>query len=226
MRTTLLLALASLTACDASAPALDGGPIDAGPVDCNLDVACPSGAPVWGGPCEGALTCVFATQCGPGTDDLYECVAGQWTLTMPGFCAGGGPPLAEDCSAPLLTALPGASAWISADRAGAPAIADGELVEVAYGAQGLAMLPLRVHVDAETPPPCVRITTTLGLEGVPGAPATHDVRLRCGSSLRIQDVLPELPCEEREYAVTIDLDVEGVGTITRDVRIMGGGCTG
>lgn len=221
MRTTLLLAMLSLTACDASAPMPD-----AGPIDCNLDVACPAGAPVWGGPCEGVLSCPFVTPCGPGTDDVYECVAGEWTLTVPGACAGGGPPLAESCSAPLTTELPGASVWISADRAGAPAIADGELVEVAYGAQGLAMLPLRVRVDAEVPPPCVRITTTLGLEGMTSAPASHDVRLRCGSSLRIQDILPELPCEEREYAVTIDLEVEGVGTIRREVRIMGGGCTG
>jgi hypothetical protein len=162
--------------------------------------------------------------CGPDVRDVYECVGGTWTLTMPGLCAGAPPPLAESCRSPETATVPGARLWLSRDAAGAPELVDGDLVEIVFGSQGLAMIPYRIHVDAETPPRCAHITVTLGMEGMAGTPVTHDVRLRCGGSLRIQDILAELPCEEREYAIRLEVTVEGVGSVSLELRAMGGGC--
>lgn len=232
LRPASLLCAAVLTACGGVPSGGDAGVRDAGPDEsdssipaCDVDRACPAYPPVWGGPCEGTLSCDFITMCGSDTRDRYECVAGEWTLTMPGACAGGGIPLNESCGDPFTGTLPGARVYLTADRAGAPEIMDGDLVLVAFGAQGLAMLPLRLHVESDTDVACVRMVSTLTLEGMPSAPTTHSVRLRCGSSLRIQDVLPDLPCEEREYAASIDVEVDGAGMLHRDVRLLGGGCT-
>lgn len=218
----LCLLVTSLAACESPpAPAEDA----AVPSSCDPDRACPEGAPVWGGPCEGALTCPYEV-CGPGGDDVYECVDGQWSFTMPG-CVGNSPPLAESCRTPYDGALPGASVRLSGDRAGAPALADGDSVEIAFGAQGLAMVPFRLHlegVDGASAPSCVRVTTTLTLDGTASAPAIQQVRLRCGSSLRIQDILPDLPCDERSYAIGLSVAVDGVGSIHLDLTAMGGMC--
>ena len=100
----------------------------------------------------------------------------------------------------------------------------GDLVEVAFGSQGLAMIPYRIHVDGEPVPACAHVTATLGLETMTSPDAIHDVRLRCGDSLRVQDILPALPCEEREYPVTLDVTLEGVGSVSLTLRAMGGGC--
>lgn len=197
---------------------------DAGPESCDVDRACPEAAPVWGGGCEGTLSCEFPSACGPTAPDTYECITGTWTLTMAAPCAGGSPPLAESCASPSTAAIAGARLWLSADSAGAPELVNGDLVEVAFGAQGLAMIPYRVHVDGIDAPRCVSVSATLSLETMMSTPVAHSVRLRCGDSLRIQDVLPELPCEMREYAVGLDVSVEGVGAVSLDLRAMGGGC--
>lgn len=180
---------------------------------------------MWGGACEGSLRCELEG-CGPGAEDVYECQGGQWTLTVPG-CIGGTPPLAERCETPFAGTLTGARVWIGADRAGAPELRDGDSVEIAFGAQGLAMVPLRIHVDGVDPasvPSCVRATVTLSLDGEASAPSSQPVRLRCGSSLRIQEILPDLPCEFREYAISVDVIVDGVGAVHRDLIAMGGMC--
>lgn len=198
---------------------------DAAVSSCEPDRACPEGAPVWGGACEGTLSCPFEA-CGPGGDDVYECIDGQWTLTMPG-CIGAPPPVAESCQTPFTGSLSGARLWLSADRAGAPELASGGTTEIAFGAQGLAMVPFRVHVDGVDPmsaPSCVTVTTTLTLDGAPSAPSTQAVRLRCGSSLRIQEILPDLPCELRQYAIGVDVEVSGVGSVHLDLTAMGGMC--
>jgi hypothetical protein len=222
-RTALALALAG---CAASPGPADAPlPTDDAPERCDTDTACPYAAPVWGGGCEGILTCRFGSMCGPTSEDVYECVGGTWTLTMPAPCAGAPPPLAESCRTPSTAPIPGARLWLSADSAGAPELSNGDLVDIAFGAQGLAMIPYRVHVEADAPPTCARVTATLTLETVAGTAVVHDVRLRCGDSLRIQDILPgALPCEEREYAVGLDVMVEGVGSVSLDLRAMGGGC--
>lgn len=219
-----MLPFVLLAACAPSASPADGGE-DAGPERCDLDRACPEAAPVWGGGCEGVLSCPYFTMCGPDASDVYECVSGTWTLTMPGACAGAPPPLAESCRSPEPGPFEGSRVWLSADVAGAPELVDGDLVEVAFGSQGLAMIPYRVHVDGDAAPRCAGITATVGLETMTSPPATHAVRLRCGDSLRVQDILPELPCEMREYPVTLEVAVEGVGSVSLDLRAMGGGCT-
>lgn len=208
-----------LIACSGPEPGIDAGM----PVSCDEpDRACPSGAPVWGGPCEGTLSCPYEA-CGPGSDDIYECVGGEWTLTMPVGCAGGSPPQAETCNAPFSGTFSG-RVWISEDRAGAPELEDGATVPVVFGAQGFAMIPYRVHVDGDGAPDCVRIRTTLTLDAMEGVPAPHDVRMRCGATLLVQDILPMLPCELRTYDVSITVEVEGIGSVSRDLAIMGGMC--
>lgn len=220
--TSVLVLSASLLACSGAEPPLP----DASVTSCEPDRACPGGAPVWGGPCEGTLSCAFDA-CGPGSSAIYECVSGAWALTMPAPCIGGSPPLAESCPTPFSGSVDGARVWLSADRAGAPELHDGDTTEIAFGAQGLAMVPFRVHVDGVDPasvPSCVRVTTTLTLDAMSSAPATHPVRLRCGSSLRLQEILPELPCEARSYAVGVDVSIEGVGSVHLDLQAMGGMC--
>lgn len=215
-----------LGACTSAPSAHDAGLADdVGAVSCEADRACPGAAPVWGGACEGTLACPFPSACGPSDPDTYECVSGTWTLTMPAPCAGGSPPLAESCPSPSTAPVPGARLWLSLDAPGAPELVDHDFVEVAFGAQGLAMIPYRVHVDGDGVPACVGVTATLTLDALVGAPATHPVRLRCGDSLRIQDILPELPCEEREYEIGLDVSVEGVGAVSLRVHAMGGGCS-
>lgn len=219
------VALFTITACTAPAPSPEDE--DAGVTSCEPDRACPEGAPVWGGPCEGTLSCPFESSCGPGSDDVYECVEGEWSLTMPAPCAGGSPPLAEHCRTPFSGSLDGARVWLSADSAGAPELHDGDTTEIAFGAQGFAMVPFRVHLDGVDPasaPACVSITTTLTLDEMAGGPSTQQVRLRCGSSLRIQEILPTLPCEMREYAIGVDVAVEGAGSVHLDLTAMGGMC--
>jgi hypothetical protein len=224
MRASLLCVLV-LFGCDGAAPAIDAGPSDAGPppVCDDPDRACPSGAPVWGGPCEGPLMCPYEV-CGPESSDIYECVGGEWTLTMPGGCAGFAPPLAETCSDPFEGTIDGARVWISEDRPGAPEIEDGATIEKIFGGQGLAMVPYRVHIDGADVPSCARVTTVLTLDGTEGGPAPHDVRFRCAETLRVQDILPINPCEMRDYPVTIEVTVEGVGSVTRNLTIAGGMC--
>lgn len=213
----------SLAACTGAAPTPGD---DAGVTSCEPDRACPEGAPVWGGPCEGTLSCPFES-CGGGSNDVYECVDGDWTLTMPAPCAGGSPPLAEHCRTPFSGSLDGARVWLSADAVGAPELHDGDTTEIAFGAQGFAMVPFRVHLDGVDPasaPSCVSVTTTLTLDAMTGSASTQQVRLRCGSSLRIQEILPSLPCEMRAYAIGIDVAVEGVGSVHLDLSAMGGMC--
>jgi hypothetical protein len=143
---------------------------------------------------------------------------------MPAPCAGGSPPIAESCASPSTAAVPGARLWLSVDTAGAPELVNHDTIEFAIGSQGLAMIPYRVHVEGDGAPACASVTTTLRLETMTGAPVTHAVRLRCGDSLRIQDILPDLPCETRDYEVGLDVAVEGVGAVSLTLHAMGGGC--
>lgn len=227
LRACTLLAACLVAGCGTTDP--DPGDDAGPPSSCEPDRACPESAPVWGGPCDGTLECSFVSACGPGSDDVYECVAGQWSLTMPAPCAGGSPPLVETCRTPFTGSLSGARVWLSEDRAGAPELGEGDTIEVAFGSQGLAMVPFRVHVDGVDPasaPGCVRVATSLTLDGapVPPTPSVQAVRLRCGASLRIQEILPDLPCESRDYAIGVDVTVEGVGTVRVDLTAAGGGC--
>lgn len=220
-RLALAFVSLALAACQGAA----GPAEDAGVASCEPDRACPESPPVFGGPCEGALTCRYA-MCGPGGDHVYECQDGEWRLTMPG-CLGGSPPIAESCRTPFAGMLPGARLWLSADAAGAPELTSGGTAEIAFGPQGFAMVPFRIHldgIDPTTAPACVEITTSLTLDGVSGGPVTRNVRLRCGSSLRIQEILPDLPCEFRPYDVGVDVSVTGVGSVHLDLSAMGGMC--
>ncbi|MCZ7681102.1 MAG: hypothetical protein M5U28_20880 [Sandaracinaceae bacterium] len=224
MRTcsTLCLMAISLAACE-SAPA----PVeDAAVASCGDPTARAPRARRCGAAPARASSPARTRPAGPVATTFYECVGGEWTFTIPG-CVGGSPPLAESCRTPFDGALPGARLQLTADRAGAPELVDGDSVEIAFGAQGLAMVPFRIalgDVDETSAPSCVRVTTTLTLEGVASAPSVQQVRLRCGSSLRVQEILPDLPCEERSYAIGVDVAVDGVGSLHLDLTAMGGLC--
>ncbi len=227
-RSTILVAsLVLLAGCTATPAAGDGGaPEDAAPDNCQPDTACPDGAPVWGGPCTGTLSCPYASMCGAGSEDGYTCVDGSWSLTSPAPCAGGMPPLSESCRTPFAGTIDGASIVITEDRAGAPPLVDGDTIELTVGAQGLTMIPYRVRVEGtDVPPTCVSVSALASLEGVSATRTTHAARLRCGGSLRIQDILPDNPCDPRVYAVSIDVTVLGVGQRSVSLMAMGGNCT-
>jgi hypothetical protein len=59
---------------------------------------------------------------------------------------------------------------------------------------------------------------------MPPYAAPQPVTLHCGDSLGIFAVLPD-PCDDREYTVTMMVDVDGIGGTSARLRIMGGGCS-
>ena len=222
----VLLVVTALGGCALSPSTTDAGGVDdAAPEICELDLACAESAPVWGGPCAGALVCAYPASCAAGTEDQYECVGGGWSLTVPAPCRGRTPALTESCLTPFAGTLAGARVVITEDRPGAPPLADGDRVELALGTQGLAMIPYRVRVEGtEAPPTCANVSALVTLEGVSATRATHPARLRCGGSLRIQDILPENPCDPRLYAITLQVTVIGVGEQTVSLMAMGLDC--
>lgn len=210
------------TTGDGGSPTADGGSptSDGGPADCNApDTECPDLPPVTGGPCEGDLSCDY--------DDgsLAQCVDGHWNSYG---CPGCAPPLAEGCRPPFDGTLEGAGVQIgpySPTDAFRP-FTDGERISPVFGAQGGSMVEFQLSVDHATPPSCAAVTANVSLDGVASAPATFPVRLHCGSSLRVLVILPDNPCEERDYAVDLDVEVAGVGSTSVSLVLGGSACPG
>lgn len=221
----VLIAGALLGGCSsAAAPASDAGVMGDGAVALcgEPDRTCPAQTPFTSGPCAGELTCPY------GSEEA-RCVGGLWDV-MPlcdGVPPGGGcaPQLVESCDAPFAGTLAGASVTIGPfgeERA----FTEGETVMPVFGAQGLAMVRLAIHVDGATPPPeCVRARVTITFDGATeGVPFTQDVTLHCGDSLATLELLPDLPCESREYLLGMRVVLDGVGETSASLRMDGGGC--
>src|SRR5690606_21369729 len=63
-----------------------------------------------------------------------------------------------------------------------------------WGPQGGAMIFYRVRLDGEELPSCVSITTMVTPVGISPSQTTRPVRLRCGESLSMYEVLPAGDC--------------------------------
>jgi hypothetical protein len=202
----LLLALGG---CGPAGPGVDAG-ADVPPERCDLDTACPEEAPLAGGPCAGALSCEY-NMCGGGPfTDTYACEGGQWTFVS-SMCLGAPPVLAELCRTPQTTGVEGARIVITPDAAGAPAYTDGQRVELVIGPQGGAMIPYRVRVEGlDATPTCIRATASVTSDGMT-AMDTKQLRLRCGSTLRVYEILPLCPAPG-DHELTLEVTVEGIGT--------------
>lgn len=187
------------------------------------DRVCPATEPFPGSPCEGMLNCDYA-------GGIATCVAGEWTweTLCDGGPIGGGcaPPLVETCPTPFAGTLAGATIEVGPDEPGAfRPFAPGEHLTATYGAQGGAMLAYRLRVSAPSgTPACVGTTTTLTYDAMPPGSVPSAVELHCGQTLRIYAILPDRPCETREYAVTLEVVVDGVGEAVVPLVIDGGLC--
>ena len=71
-------------------------------------------------------------------------------------------------------------------------------------------------------PSCVRVRSRVTFDGE-SVELTRSIRLRCGQSDLVQDILPGLPCEARDYPLHLEVEVEGVPGIREvDVDLRGG----
>lgn len=207
----VVLALA-LCACGAEPdPVID-------PSCARADRACPMAPPFAGAPCEGELSCPYSTVDGDGT---FTCEESRWAGGI--MCLGCGPVLAESCGSPFGGSAP-APVELGVVGGAWSALGDGERVEIEWGAQGFAMVGYRVRVGGDAPPQCVRVVSRVRLDGGEPVQVSRTVALRCGESLKILDILPDLPCSSRDYVVDVEVDVEGVGSSAARLTITGGGC--
>jgi len=216
---TILGALVVLIGCTSALPgAPDAGGGDGGSSVCGEpDRACPAELPFSGAPCEGALSCPYG-----GTYDA-QCSSGAWSVEAlcDGVCL---PPLVEDCDAPFAGTLSGAT--VTLGPAGEQrAFAENEVVAVEHGAQGLSMIRWALHVDGvEVAPECVRARVSFTYEGTPSPEISQPMTLHCGDSYGSLNVLPDRPCEEREYALVMRVAVDGIGEASASLRLMGALC--
>lgn len=208
----LVLATLSLVGCLDSTRMADAG-FDAPPERCDIDTRCPEEAPLSGGPCEdpaGALRCPYYTCGGPPFGDTYVCRDRQWTIET-SMCVGVPPALAELCRAPVTSFDASTRFVITPDAAGAAPYTSGQRVELVVGPQGGAMIPYRVRLEgAEATPTCIRATASVTSDGIT-AMDEKQLRLRCGSTLRVYEILPLCPLPG-EHPVTLEVTVEGLGT--------------
>lgn len=201
-----------LAGCPGSGNTADAG-LDAPPERCDIDTTCPEEAPLSGGPCAGTLSCDYNT-CGGGPfADTYTCASGQWMLSN-SMCLGAPPVLAELCRTPTTSWPAGARFVLTPDAAGAAPYTDGQAVDVVIGIQGGAMVPYRVRIEGlDATPTCLHATATLTTDDGMTATSEKFLRLRCGSTLRIYEILPLCPTMG-EHDTTLEVTVEGLGTQT------------
>ena len=206
-----LLIAATLVACGNVGAGTDAG-TDAPPERCDIDSVCPEEPPLAGGPCAGALRCDYFTCGGPPFADTYECRDGQWTFVA-SMCLGAPPVLAELCRTPATSFEAGTRFVITPDAAGADPYVDGQAVDLVIGPQGGAMVPYRVRLEGtDATPTCIHATARVTTEGM-SADGDKRLRLRCGSTLRVYEILPLCPLPG-ERDVTLEVTVEGLGTQT------------
>lgn len=207
---SLVLLGATLVSCGNGGSADVG--TDAPPERCDIDSMCPEEPPLAGGPCSGALSCDYYTCGGPPFADTYACQSGQWTFVS-SMCLGNPPVLAELCRTPSTSFDTGARFVITPDAAGAEPYVDGQSVDLVIGPQGGAMVPYRVRLEGmDATPTCIHATARVTTDGMT-ADGDKRLRLRCGSTLRVYEILPLCPLPG-EHEVTLEVTVEGLGTQT------------
>ena len=215
------------SAIDAPTVETDAGApeTDAGLLDCEFPaLACPPEAPLAGGACEGALSCEYVhPEAGEGDEWSFTCVDGAWDERLVCGANPCAPPLAERCREPFAGMLEGVGVEIGPAEGGAfRPFASGERLTAVLGPQGLAMVSLRLRLDSITAPRCVLVRVTPSLDGVPGDLSELPVTLRCGESERVLTILGSNPCEARDYALLLEVEVAGVGRDTASLVVTGG----
>jgi hypothetical protein len=228
LRVCWLVSFAVIAGCGGSrSPSDDAGTDVSG--DAGLDVAtdsamacdepaseCPEELPLAGGPCVGGLHCEYV-------EWAFDCTDGAWQAIP--MCVGCAPPLAEICRDPFDGSLDDGTVTLGPGGYDAfrPFATDERVVPV-WGGQGLAMVELRVQVDHPTPPACVNVSVTASLDGLRGERIQLPVVMRCGQTAPVLTILPDNPCEFRDYEVTLEVDLGGIGTATTTLVLEGGGC--
>lgn len=207
-----LAAVVALAGCPGNGNTADTG-VDVPPERCDVDTTCPEEAPLAGGPCldpSAALSCPYYTCGGPPFGDTYVCRGGQWTLEST-MCLGAPPALAELCRTPVTSFDAAARFVLTPDAAGAAPYTNGQHVDLVIGPQGGAMIPYRVRLEGlDETPTCIHATARVTSDGMT-AMDDKQLRLRCGSTLRVYEILPLCPLPG-DHPLTLEVTVEGLGT--------------
>lgn len=231
VRLSWFASLVMLGACAPSASSPDASssgdgaiPIDA-PAPLVLcgepDRACPpTGLPYAGAPCEGDLACDFEGRY------ASRCIEGAWVIEA--ICSDDRcpPRISESCAAPFTGTVIGARVIVGPPDALRP-YAEGEPIEVVWGAQGYPMIPYAVRIeDLESPPDCVSIEKEVRwIDGDGALSMGASLRMHCGMSRVAYAILPEpWPCAAGEHALDLSVRVAGVGESTAHLRVIGGTC--
>ncbi len=190
---------------------------DAMPPACDGDVICPLDVPYANTSCHTGLSCPYpAANC--EDPQTAVCVDERWQIVAPdpSTCLIGGfvPPEPERCRTPFTGT---SSGTISVDAG------DGFV----WGPQGGAMVAVDVLVE-DTPMTltCVEARIDVRIDGALEPQARYGLRLRCGASNGLVIVLNAMPCELRDYAVEVEVEVTGVGSGSTTVMMAGGQTAG
>ncbi|MCK6537658.1 MAG: hypothetical protein L6Q84_32195 [Polyangiaceae bacterium] len=191
LRSSIASLVALSVACSSSHQEAAAGTGGSGGGGACWDVAsaCPSSPPYEGSPCDLPGTCSY-----PPHPYEYSCPAGRWAATCMANADGQTcvPPFGESCASPSSTPLSDAIIEIGAgDSATAFApLADGAKVDVIWGGQGSPMVAFRVRVTGSGVGDCALVAHKLALGPYQGAEYKTAVRLHCGESLVVYDILP------------------------------------
>lgn len=196
------------------------------------DVVCPNALPFPGAPCATTDTCTYPV--GDGVNQwTYTCQSGHWdgNATCQGPLGGGCPipPLAESCDEPFAGTAGGAVELGAADPTQPfTPIAQGDELPLVWGGQGSPMVAFRLRATS-VGASCIRADTTLSIGDKSGAPSARAVVLHCGETLRVFEIFPVelLTCAEPMQSLvdlTLRVDVKGVGSVTRTVKVQNPGC--
>ena len=205
--------------------ASDGSTARDSGIDCNAPAReCPPVPPLVNGPCEGALRCTYDPTGNPGGEAwIFECEGGAFTEQL--LCDGCAPQLAERCRDPFTGTLADVTLTVGTASGEFRALADGDPIDPVFGAQGATMVQYRVRLEGEGLPDCASIGANVALDGTAFDNEATPIKLRCGQTLGIFAVLPDNPCEFRDYDVDLTIDVPGIGSTTvSDLVLAGGGC--
>jgi len=196
----------------------DAGPIhaDAWPGPDPL-MACPEREPPGDTPCSGTFSCDYV-----GRDDLtrhvYSCSDRAPALAI--TCLNGTPfvsPAGAVCTADI-TPIPGATVGIRTPRDELRPFADGEMVPVVWGPQGLPMIEYRLVVDGADAPACILSTVTMTAPGASGDPESIQIDFRCRQSMVIQQIIPFDCAMPGPFDIQLEVSVPGFGTASARVR--------
>jgi hypothetical protein len=124
------------------------------------------------------------------------------------------PPFGEACDSPSSKPISGVTLEIAAGDATQPftPLADGAPVDVVWGGQGSPMLAYRVRVSGAPVPDCALVAHKLALGPYSGAETKTPVRLHCGESLVVYDIVPiDQGCSSPPLPQDLGLEVSAFG---------------